>query len=889
MEKEVNKQTKTMEHDKIQWHAMPSDETLKVLHANVDGLSDKEVASRLERYGKNEIKGKHTKLITILLRQFNSILIYILLFASFVSAIFGHWVDFYVIMTIVVINGILGFVQDYKAEKAIEKLKQFLKPQVMVKRNGHIKKISSSELVPGDIIVLQMGDKVMADCRLIKVSNLMTNDAALTGESLPQSKFVKVIPAETNLAERENMVWQGSTVVEGDGLGVVVETGMNTLYGKIAGMIETKETKTPLQVKLNIFSKRLGIIILIISVLLFIAGWLFGLGILKTFLTSISLAVAAVPEGLPAVVTIALSIALQRMMKVNTLVRKLPAAEGLGGITAICTDKTGTLTSEELTVKKITTSSKAYDVSGNGFDINGNVLYGNKKIKFDDNINKQDMELFMILKTANICNNADIKEKIGDPTELALMYASAKAGVINSGNEKRIAEFPFNSERKMMSVIVQENNNKNVYAKGAPETILQLSYNYFENGRIVFMTSEKRQQLMRQYETLASGGYRVIALAFKPFSAYKPKQEIAEQKLVFLGFMSMLDPPKQGVKEAMDVCKQAGIKVFMITGDSKLTAIAVAKAIGLKGQAIEGRDLEHLTAYELAKKLDSFNIFARTSPEHKIKIIEALKLRKEVIAMFGDGINDAPALKKADIGVAMGKRGTEVTKEVADIILVDDNFSSMVKGIKEGRLVMDNIKKFVNYLLTCNVAEVLIVFIAVLFRRLVLFPSQLLWINLLTDGLPAVALAADPANPGIMKRKAKKQMILDRQLTWLIFSIGIKKAALLLSLFFVSLMLFNKSIATTMLFTAVILYEFNRIFVIRMTEKLNMFVNKWVNWAVFVSIASQIVLIYSPIGKAFHVVPLGLMPWVLIIVTLGIGFIGSYAMTKVILKYIKND
>jgi len=889
--KRINgKKEKEEKKDKIQWYAISSDETLKALGSTASGLSDSEAESRLKKYGKNEIKEKHTKVITILLKQFNSILIYILLFASLISALFGHWIDFYVIMAIVVINGILGFVQDYKAEKAIQKLKQFLKPQVIVKRDNKIKKIDSSDLVPGDIIVLQAGDKVMADCRIIQTSNLMTNDAAITGESLPQSKFTKPLKAETNLAERDNMAWQGSTVVEGNGLGVVVETGMNTFYGKIAGMIETKGVKTPLQVKLNVFSKKLGIIILILSSILFIVGWLFGLGILRTFLTSISLAVAAVPEGLPAVVTIALSIALQRMLRVNTLVRKLPAAEGLGSVTAICTDKTGTLTSEELTVKSITTPSAEYKVEGHGFNIEGSILYGKDKIKFDKNDNKKHIELFMILKAATLCNNSATSGNLGDPTELALMYAAEKVGInkkVLSG--KRISEFPFSSERKMMSVIVQEDNKKTVYSKGSPEKILDISYSYFSNGKIVFMTQEKKQQFMKQYEDLAGKGYRVIGLAFKPFSAYKPKKELAEQKLIFLGFMSMIDPPKKGVKEAISVCKQAGIKVFMITGDSKLTAMAVAKDIGLEGQAVEGKDIDNLTSYELAKKLDTLKIFARTSPEHKIKIIEALRIRKEIIAMFGDGINDAPALKKADIGVAMGKRGTEVTKEVADIILVDDNFSSMVKGVKEGRLVMDNIKKFVNYLLTCNVAEVLIVFVAVLFRKFVLFPSQILWINLLTDGLPAVALAADPANPGIMKRKAKRQQIMDKQLTWLIFGIGIKKAALLLSMFFASLILFKEDVAITMLFTAVILYEFNRIFVIRLTEKLGMFVNKWVNLAVVLSIFLQLALIYSPMGKAFHVVPLGIMPWVFIISTILVGTLSSYSITKVILKYIKNN
>ncbi len=871
----------------IQWHALSVDEVLKLLNTNKSGLTEEQALKRLEFYGKNEIKEKQISAAKIFFRQFNSILIYILLFASFIAAFLQHWIDFSVILAIVVINGILGFVQEYKAEKAIQKLKQLLQPSVLVKRNGKVQKINASLLVPGDIILLQAGDKVMADCRLIEVNDLMTNDASLTGESMPQQKFVHPVDAHTALADRDNMVWQGTEVVNGKGVGVVIATNGLTQYGKIASMIARTETKTPLQVKLERFSKKLGILVIIMAVLFFLVGWLNNLGLLNTFLTAISLAVAAVPEGLPAVVTIALAIALNRMLKVNTLIRKLPAAEGLGSVTAICVDKTGTITTEEMTARKVVTAAKTYEVSGSGFNKQGYLLYNGKQIKFDnENLTNSEVELYLLLKACLLCNNADAEQQLGDPTELALKYLAYKAGLTESMlQEKRIVEFPFTPSRKMMSVIVESEQQKFVYAKGAPEKILELCTTFMQDSKIMPFTRIKKQELLNNYKELAMNGYRVIALAFKPIS-YVLKQKIAESSLTFLGFVAIYDPPKQDVASAIEACKHAGIKVFMITGDSSLTALSIANQVGLQGKAIEGSELDNLTIEQLAIKIkQGLRIFARTTPEQKLKIIDALKKNGEIVAMFGDGINDAPALKKADIGVAMGKRGTEVTKEVADIIILDDNLASMVEGIKQGRTVNDNIKKFVNYLLTCNIAEVLIVFILSLFRKLALLPSQILWINLLTDGLPAVALAADPSNPNIMYRKAKKQEILDRQLLWLIFGIGIKKAALLITVYLVSIAVFPMY-ANTILFTSVVLYEFNRIFVIRMTEKLRLFCNKWLNLSIALSVALQLILLYSPFGSLFHVYPLLPVHWIFIIAILVIGFISSYLVTKVILKYI---
>jgi Ca2+-transporting ATPase len=794
----------------MDWHALDAREVLKKLGSSESGLSEEEAKKRLKNYGRNEIKEVHkVSALAIFISQFNSFFVYLLFAAALISLLFSHWLDFYAILAIIILNASLGFVQNYKAEKAIYALKKSLIRKAKVIRENKIHEIDAEEVVPGDILLLEEGDKIVADARLLEVNELQCNEAALTGESLPVTKTTKALAANTALAERKNMVYCGTEVVGGKGKAVVVATAMQTEFGKIARAVqEVKKEKTPLQKKLDSFAKKFGIGIIALAFVIALVGIFLGIDKINMLLTSISLAVAAVPEGLPAVITITLAIAVKRMYKVNSLIRKLPAAETLGRVTVIATDKTGTITKEEMEAVR---------------------FFADDKIKGLEEMKRAKSESdTMLLKIGVLCNNARMeikeedkgkskgegKEKIlffGDPTEQALLRSAFELGIDKRALEERevkIKEFPFSSARKMMSVIRKDKSGLISYVKGAPEVIISKSSYELRNKRLYRLNELRKRQLLAVYEQLAEDGLRVLAFAYKRIN--KISQQEAEHNLVFVGFQGLLDPPRPEVKDAIKSCKEAGIEVKMITGDSAITARAIAREIGLAGNLLTGEEIDKLNDDELKEKLKDTTIFARVTPEHKLRIVSLLK-QSHVVAVTGDGVNDAPVLKKADIGIAMGQRGTDVARDVSDVVLVDDNFASIVNGVKEGRRVFDNIKKFSYYLISSNLAEIFIVTFALLFGAklgipmLILLPIQLLWINLVTDGIIAIALSFEGYESNVMKRKPESGELFNARIIaiWLLLAGFITAFTLLL----LNLANGDAIKMSTIVFTALVFFE----------------------------------------------------------------------------------
>lgn len=874
----------------MEWHALNKKEVLDELKTTENGLSEKNALLRLQKYGENKLKETHKiKPFVIFLKQFHSFLIYILLAVSIISAFLKNWVDFGVILGIVFLNSTLGFVQEYRAEKAIKKLKEFLVPKVKVLREGKLKEINSIHLVPGDILVLNEGDKVMADARLVSVSDLQANESVLTGESMPQNKSIEPIDIETSLIERKNIVFMGTTIARGHGKAVVVSTGMASEFGKIARLVQKVErTETPLQKKLNIFSRQLGIGILFLCAFITIAGVLAGLGKLQMFLTGVSLAVAAIPEGLPAVITICLALTVQRMFKVNALIRKLPAAETLGRTTVICTDKTGTLTAEEMTVRKVYCSNKIMDV----FERDGKNIFDHKNKRLSI---KEEKSLELLLKIGCLSSNARMEVdgdgfdySIGDPTEKAIVSLAHKAGLIKkelTENELRIKEYSFTSARKIMSIVREKNKQKASYVKGAPVIVLERCSHEFVNGSVVALSADRREELKAIYIEMASRALRVLAFAFKPLSR-DINQNAAENKLIFVGFQGMLDPPRKEVKEALWHCMNAGIKVIMITGDSEITAKAVAEEIGLHGGILRGDEIDKLGEEELEEKLNSTAVFARVTPQHKLMIIDKLKNKGEIVAVTGDGVNDVLALKKADIGISMGIRGTDVARDVSDMVLLDDNFATITKAIHEGRRSYDNTKKFIKYMLTVNLSEIGIILFGILAKLpLPLLPLQILWINLITDSFPALALSLEKAEHDVMQRKPNKDDNILKGL-WFLVVIGAIFASLsFAALFLISLKL-NYPIekTRTLLLTTIVMFEMFFVFACRSRKsiiKIGFFSNKWLIAAVAFTVLLQVIVIYTPLSAAFKLVPLTARDWLTVMAFGSLGFI-AYEIKKLI-------
>jgi P-type Ca2+ transporter type 2C len=845
------------------YYSYSEEETIKLLKTSRKGLTKQEAEHRLQVYGLNELKAeKGISPFRIFLEQFSSPLIWILLFALLVSLFLKEATDAIVIGLIVILNAILGFMQEYRAEKSIEALKRMASPQAKVIRDGKEQKIESKYLVPGDLIVLETGDKVPADSRLIEIHSLDTHEAALTGESLPIKKDITKLAEKTPLADQKNMVFASTIISKGRGQAIVTFTGMLTQVGKIAKLIkEAHEKQTPLQKKLRELGKYLTIAVIVVAIVVFLAGIFTGQAASVMLLTSIALAVAAIPEGLPAVITISLALGVQKMVKKNALVRKLPSVETLGSVNVICTDKTGTLTHNQMTVTKIWSNNLMYNVTGSGYEPKGTFVV-NKKLANPE-------PLHQMLKIGSLCNDAKLngmakdREVLGDPTEAALVVSAEKAGFTQKELEKsepRIDEIPFSSERKMMTTIHKTKSGKVSYTKGAPDIIIEKCNQILVNGKILRLDRNKKKEILKQNETFAGEALRVLGFAYN--ENFK-KREDSEKNMIFVGLQAMIDPPREEVKAAIKVCQDAGIRVIMITGDHITTAQAIAKELGITGKAITGQELNKLN---LDKEIKNIGIFARVNPEHKLKIVHALKKKGNIVAMTGDGVNDAPALKKADIGIAMGISGTDVAKEASDMILTDDNFTSIVSAIEEGRGIFDNIKKFVNYLLSSNLGEIIVILMASLMGLpLPLTAIQILWINLVTDGLPATALSLDPHAKGIMTRKPKAatESILNKDLSRNIMVFGTLIGVATLIMFW----LYQGSgiaKAQTVAFTSLVVFELARIRMVRAHYKLGIFSNKWLVAAVIGSVLLHLLTIYTPLATVFGTAPLALIDWVFI-------------------------
>jgi Ca2+-transporting ATPase len=764
---------------------MSAQEVMEELKTDPKGLTSKEASERLQKYGYNElIERKRISPFQIFLNQFKDIFVIMLLIAIALSIVIGwykggefeEYMDAITIGVIVTLNAAVGFVQEYRSEKAIEAMKKLAAPRARVLRDGKETVITAREIVPGDIILLEAGDRIPADARLIETVELKTEEAALTGESTPVNKTAETVDEKTPVADRRNMVFMGTHTTYGRGKAVVVATGMQTEFGKIAEMVQAvEEEETPLKQKLERFAKKLGIIIVIACAAIFVLEMLRYMeviprivdggssaedgDILRMFMTAVALAVSAVPEGLPAVVTVCLALGAKELAKRNAVLRRLSSAETLGATTVICSDKTGTLTKGEMTVRKIYVGGKILDVTGVGYEAKGEFLLDGKPLD-----PKNDDDLRLILGASALCTNAqyDGKSIIGDTTEGALIVAAAKAGMTKEELEKiypRIHEVPFTSERKRMTTVHKSSEDKIfAYVKGAPEVVLERCTHVIVEGEIKKLTEKKRREILGLNEKMASEALRVLGVAFKELtssSTGKFDDDLLETDLVFIGLVGMIDPPREEAKIAVKKCEEAGIKTVMITGDHKLTAVAIAKELGMlkSDMALTAVELDALSDEEFEKIVEKISVYARVSPEHKLRIVKALKKKGHIVAMTGDGINDAPALKQADIGVAMGITGTDVTREAADIVLADDNFATIVNAVEGGRTIYDNIRKFSFFLMRCNFDELaLIGTFALLGLELPLTAPMILWLNLVTDGGPALALTMDPPEKDVMKR-----------------------------------------------------------------------------------------------------------------------------------------
>ncbi len=736
-----------------------------------NGLTNQEAKKRLEKYGPNEIAQKKRRTIwQMFFSQFTDFLIIILLVAAVVSIIVGEGIDAVLIIIIVLLNATLSTIQESKAEKSLQLLKKMAAPMAKVIRDGVVQTISSREIVPGDVVLLETGNYVPADGRLIEAVNLSVSEAALTGESQPVDKTTDVIDKDKlPIGDRLNMVYSGTIVAKGRGKAIVTSTGNETELGKIAKMLsEMEEEETPLQKNLEKLGKQIGVIILAICAIVFIVGIFEGNPLLEMFLTSVSLAVAAVPEGLPAVVTIVLALGMYNMVKRNAVIRRLQAVEALGSVNVICSDKTGTLTKNEMTVVK--------------YYLHPSIFFEHEQAK-----QNKSKSLQLLLTGATLCNDSFITMKdgnritSGDPTEIALAVAAFDLGIEKATLEEkmpRIHEIPFDSDRKMMTTIHKDQDKTLSFTKGAPDVVIRNCDRYMtEDGQIKKLTDHDKELILQHNTQMAQEGLRVLAVAFKELQNNDFSN--LENDMIFLGLMGMIDPPRPEVKQALEKCQTAGIRVIMITGDHKVTAQTIAKELNIldsNDMVLTGSDLIEMDVDQLVQVVEKVKVYARVSPNDKLKIVEALKKIGRVVAMTGDGVNDAPALKKSDIGVAMGITGTDVSKDASDMVLTDDNFASIVAAVEEGRKIFDNIRKVVYYLLSCNISEVATIFISILLRLpLPLIPVQILWMNLVTDGLPALALGVEPAEPDIMRRPPRdpKEGIMSKDVLTSIFIGGI--------------------------------------------------------------------------------------------------------------------
>lgn len=862
-------------HQELPWHNLSYEEAFQHFKTSRNGITEEEAADKLEIYGPNRLReGKPISPLMVLLDQFKNYLIIILIFAALLSGILGvlgdgeELLDAFVIMIIVLFAAIFGFVQEYRAEQAIEALREMTAPTASVIRNGKTRIIPSVELVPGDIIPISSGDKIPADARLIENFNLRTDEAALTGESVSIDKDASLsIPKNAPLGDRKTMVYTGTVATYGRGLGIVVSTGMMTEFGKIAGLLEEVEAgETPLQQNLDQLGKTLAKISFVVIFLVLVVGVLRGHEPLEMFVWAIALAIAVVPEALPAVITISLAIGVQRMSQRNALIRKLPAVETLGATSIICSDKTGTLTKAEMTVRKVHFGSSDFDLSKSP------ILSFPKETKESD---------YLLLCSA-LCNDVKFEEHpissklLGDPTEAALKSFAFHLGYDEEYLSKypRIDEIPFTSERKMMTTVHRTPNGLLALSKGAPEILLSKSQSTMENSILSPLNSEKISLLKEIAEKMARKALRTIAVAYKVVDEGYEKKTL-EEDLVFIGFIGMIDPPREGVAIAVEECRSAGIKPVMITGDHMITALAIANELEISrtGCAMTGSELDSLDDERLAEVIDEVEVFARVSPAHKLRVVEAYSKQGHIVAMTGDGINDAPALKRADVGIAMGIKGTDVTKEAAEMILADDNFVTIVGAVEEGRIMYANIKKYLMYLLSANLGEILILGLAVIVGMpLPLVAIQILYINLATDGLPAIALSIDPPEGDFMQQRPRDphESIFTKPVVMLMIWGGMWSAAINLGIFLVALesgMALEK--AQCMVFATLITIEFLKAFSFRSDHQSILaygpFTNRWLNLAILWESFLLLLIIYLPFLQGpFRTFSLGPIEWLIV-------------------------
>lgn len=878
----------------MEWYNKSKNDVILELKSNEDsGLSTEEVNSRLSTYGKNELEvGKKKSFLAKLADQFADFLIIILLVAAGVSAFVGEKEDAIVILAIVLINAILGIYQEGKAEKSVEALQKMSAPNAKVIRNRSQVEIPAADIVPGDIVVLEAGDIIPADLRFIESSNLKVEEASLTGESVPVEKDAKaLIEGAAGIGDRHNMGFSSTIVTYGRGKGIVTGTGHNTEIGNIATKIQSyEEEETPLQVKLNQLGKVLGTLTIVICVVVFLVGLLQGRGALEMLLTSISLAVAAIPEGLPAIVTIVLSIGMNRMASRNAIVKKLLAVETLGATSVICSDKTGTLTQNEMTVVKAFVDDKILDVEGGGYEPVGAVKLDGSQIDINSLSNLRNLAVGgSLANDAKLDNSSGIYRVMGDPTEGAIVTFTGKLGHTTEDLNKsypRVEELPFDSARKMMSTFHKNyiDGKTASFTKGAPDIVINRCNKIALNGEILDFTNDLKNRVLQVNRDFAKSALRVLSVAYKIWDSVPERinPDIVETDMIFIGLVGMIDPARPEVKDAIKECKEAGIETVMITGDYKETAYAIAKDLGMvesEDQAMMGAELDALSDEQLREVVKKTKVYARVSPDHKVKIVTALKDNGHITSMTGDGVNDALALKKADIGVAMGITGTDVAKNTAEVVLTDDNFATIVNAVEEGRIIFSNIKKFVFFLLSCNVGEILIVFVSILLGWPVpLLPIQLLWLNLVTDSFPAMALGVEQAEPNIMNHPPRdtKEPILDKSmLGGIVFqAIAITIAALLS--YFWAMKTYDESTlvglthARTVVFTSLITAELLRAFSSRSQDytlfKIGFFSNSRMNQAVLVSFGLTIMVLYIPFfNDIFNVVPLGLKDWEIVL------------------------
>lgn len=877
----------------MEWYNKTPEQTLKDLDTSKNGLSEVQVNEKIKKFGKNELEKEEKKpFIEKLLEQFKDPMILILIAASIISARVGEAVDAAIIIAIVIVNAILSLHQEGKAEEAIAALQKMSSPKAKVIRDGKDLEIDSTEIVPGDIVVLETGDIVPADIRLLESKNMKIDESSLTGESVSVEKYAeKVYEGKIEIGDRENIAYSSTIVSYGRGLGVVIATAHDTEIGKIATSISTVDREqTPLQKKLAGLSKTLGILVIVICAIVLGVGVLYNNEFQEMFMTSISLAVAAVPEGLPAIVTIVLSLGMGRMAEKNAIVKKLLAVETLGTTTVICSDKTGTLTQNEMTVTKAYVTGRVMDVNGTGYAPRGEISYDGEKVTFE-----KMPDLSLLASVAGLTNDAKLIETngeygiIGDPTEGALLTLSEKAGFnLKELNEKypRITEIPFDSTRKMMTTFHEGifKNEKTSLTKGAPDIIVSKCKYYVENCEVKEMTEEKRAEIMEVNYGFATNALRVLAYAYRNYNEIPEDitSENIEKDMIFIGLTGMIDPARPEVIRAIAECKTAGITPIMITGDYLETGFAIAKELGIaedKSQAIMGRELNEMSESELREIVKEKRVFTRVSPENKVQIVTALKENGEIAAMTGDGVNDAPAIKKADIGIAMGITGTDVAKNTADVILTDDNFATIVNAVEEGRVIYSNIKKFVGYLLSCNIGEVLIVLIAILMDLPVpLLPIQLLWLNLVTDSFPALALGVEKGDDDIMEMPPRDpgEAILDSQLkiTVIVQSIAITIGTIVA--YFTGLKWFGDTgigleYARTMAFATLILAELLRAYssrsITHTVKSIGVFSNKKLVTATIFSFALMVVVMYVPgVREVFKLENIGLREWAVVLV-----------------------